>query len=250
MKRWKTGLVALVLAGGALALGGCAAGNTGVPDKIQVESADSKVISVTAREQVKVEPDTAQVIYSVYSQASDAQTCQTQNNTDLEKVLALLKQEGVNDTSVQTSSYGLDPIYDWENGKTISGYEMTTRVTVSDIPLADVGELLSQSVDAGINSIDSVTYLSSQYDEAYQEALAAAVESARIKAQAMAEAGGCKLGALVKLDEYADSQEARYNTRFSAAKEEAAMDMAAGAMAVMPGQLEIEAFITAEFAIE
>lgn len=182
MKRWKTGLAALILAGGAFALSGCAAGNTGVPDKIQVESADSKVISVTAREQVKVEPDMAQVIYSVYSQASDAQTCQTQNNTDLEKVLALLKQEGVSDTSVQTSSYGLDPIYDWENGKTISGYEMTTRVTVSDIPLTDVGELLSQSVDAGINSIDSVTYLSSRYDEAYQEALAAAVEAARIKA--------------------------------------------------------------------
>ncbi len=250
MKRWKTGMAALALAGGAFLLSACAGAKTEIPAKIQVESGNSRVISVTAREQVKVEPDIAQVIYSVYSQASDAQTCQTQNNTDLEKVLALLKQEGVNDTSVQTSSYGLNPIYDWENGKTISGYEMTTRVTVSDIPLAGVGELLSQSVDAGINSIDSVTYLSSKYDEAYQEALAAAVESARIKAQAMAEAGGCKIGALVKLDEYADSQEARYNTRFSAVKEEAAMDMAAGAMAVMPGQLEIEAFITAEFAIE
>ena len=52
------------------------------------------VISVSSREQVKVEPDIAEIIYSVYSQASDAPTCQTQNNSDLDKVLTMLKEQG------------------------------------------------------------------------------------------------------------------------------------------------------------
>ena len=45
---------------------------------------------------------------------------------DLDAVLALLKEKGIADTSVQTSGLGLNPIYDLDNGKKITGYEMTT----------------------------------------------------------------------------------------------------------------------------
>ena len=65
---------------------------------------------------------------------------------------------------------------------------MNTEITVSDIPIDQAGEILSQSVTAGVNQIESVTYFSSQYDENYQEALKGAVAMARSKAEAMAEA--------------------------------------------------------------
>ncbi len=250
MKSMKTGLAAALLAVGAVSMTACAGQSAGMPDTINVQNVENNVISVNSREQVKVEPDMAEIVYSVYSQASDAQTCQTQNNTDLNKVLELLKSQGVAEASIQTSNYGLNPIYNWEEGKTISGYEMTTAVTVSDIPIDQVGTLLSESVDAGVNSIDSVSYLSSSYDKAYQEALAKAIESAKVKAQAMAAAGGCTLGKVVNIQEYGDYQEARYNSYTSRGAGAAQKEMGVADMSVMPGQVEIEANITVEFSIE
>ena len=47
-----------------------------------------------------------------------------------------LKDLGVEEASIQTSAYGLNPIYDWDSGdRAVTGYEMTTEITVSDIPI-------------------------------------------------------------------------------------------------------------------
>ena len=157
---------------------------------------------------------------------------QSENQTDLDAVLALLKEKGIADTSVQTSGLGLNPIYDWDNGKKITGYEMTTEVVVSDVAIEDAGAIISDSVNAGINSIDSVQYQCSNFDEIYQEALKKAIESARVKAEAMAEAGGCKLGTMTNVQEYSSGQQARYyDTSYSsgmAMKEMAMEDAGAG----------------------
>lgn len=224
---------------------GCA--NTAVPETINVQNVARNVIRVDSKEQVKVEPDIAEIIYSVYSQASDAQICQTQNGKDLDNVLALLKTQGIEDKNIQTTNFGLSPIYDWEAGKTITGYEMTTDITVSNIGIDKVGGLISQSVDAGINSISSIAYKSSKYDEAYQQALTKAIEAAKVKAGVMAEAGGCKLGKIANIEEYGDNQISRVGYASNRMEEKST---GAADMAVKPGEIEIEANINVEFIIE
>ncbi|MEY8338667.1 SIMPL domain-containing protein [Lachnospiraceae bacterium 62-35] len=216
---------------------------------VQIQNVENQVISVNSREEVKITPDMAEITYSVYTQASDAKECQKKNGEDLNHVIEILKGMGFEETSIQTSNYDLDPIYDWDNGQKITGYEMETRVTVSDISIDRVGEVISASVDAGVNHIRSVTYMSSKYDEAYQEALKKAVQSAASKAQAMAEAGNCKLGPIVNINEYVSSQEAKYTDYRSskAAAEAEAADF--GAMNVMPGEVSIEANISVDFAV-
>lgn len=230
---------------GAFLFTGCT--QASVPETIKIENTDQNVIRVDSREQVKVEPDMAEIIYSVYSQASDAQTCQTQNSKDLDNVLVLLKAQGIEDKNIQTTNFGLNPVYDWEAGKTITGYEMTTDITVSNVSIDKVGNLLSESVDAGINSISSVTYKSSKYDEAYQQALSKAIEAAKVKAGVMAEAGGCKLGKVAGIEEFGSNQVARASY---AAGKMAQNEMGMADMAVKPGEIEIEANINVEFIIE
>ena len=63
---------------------------------------------------------------------------------------------------------------------------MTTSLTVSDIPVDQAGAIISQSVEAGVNGIESVDYFSSNYDAAYQEALEKAVAAAQTKAETIA----------------------------------------------------------------
>lgn len=234
----------------AIGLTACTQGSTSapIPDTIKVETAKDNVITVQSSEEMKVIPDMAELVFSVTSQAEDAKACQEQNSKDLANVISFLKDSGIAETSIQTSNYGLDPIYDWNSGKTITGYEMNTTITVSDVPMDQAGALISSSVEAGINSISQVTYLSSKYEETYQQALKNAMASAKVKAEAIAEAGGCTLGPVVHVQEYNDNQTARYSSYQNAAKE----DMAAGAaaMSVEPGQLSVQAQVTVEFEIQ
>lgn len=242
----KRSAFAAVIAAGAITLSACS--QAPFPDTIKVQNTENQVITVQSAETVKVVPDMAEITLAVYTQAADAKTCQDQNKQDLDKTLAVLESAGIEKTSIQTSNYGLDPVYDWNSGKTITGYEMNTNITVSDLPIDQVGGLITSCVDAGINRIQSVDYLSSKYDESYQEALKNAMASAKLKAQAIAEAGGASLGGVVHVEEYSSSQQARYNGYQRSAAMESAMDTAAS-IAVEPGQIGIEARISVNYEI-
>ena len=191
--------MAVLLAAGTMTMTSAAglAGCTSAPASVTVQSAENTGITVTSQEKIKAEPDIAEITYSVYSQAADASTCQSENQTDLDAVLALLKEKGIADTSVQTSGLGLNEIY--------------------------------------------------------QEALKKAIESARVKAEAMAEAGGCKLGMMTNVQEYSSGQQARYyDTSYSSgmAMKETAMEDAGAGRNLMPGQVDVEAEVSATFSIQ
>lgn len=243
---WTAGISAAAFA--AVCLGGCTS-QVQVPDTIKVQTGpgESRVIKVTGREEVKVVPDMTEIRYAVYTQADTAADCQKQNGEELAKTIETLKELGVEEKSIQTSSYGMNPIYDWNSGQEITGYEMTTQLTVSGVPVENAGELLSRSVQSGVNRIDSVSYFSSKYDESYNEALKGALAVAKTKAQALAEASGKTLGDVVNVEEYGYNPDVRYGVyaNYSASNEAAAADMA-----VMPGEVSVEAEITVEFAIQ
>lgn len=226
-----------------------AGGNVQVPDKIQIENTDTQVITVNAKESIKVVPDMAQVIYGITTQDTDAAKCQEDTAEKMNQLIDVLKGLGIEEKSIQTSNYDLSPRQDWNNNGTIVGYEMSAQVTVSDIPLDQVGEIISKSVSAGVNQVQSVTYLSSQYDASYQEALKKAIEAAQEKAQALADASGSTLGHAVRITEYGDNQTARYQ---NAMRSSAMVETAAGApgAVMMPGEIDVEANVSVEFAIQ
>lgn len=226
----------------AVLLTGCYnPGSTVVPE----EAAASRVITVNSRESVRVVPDMAEIVIGVTSQDPDAKVCQEQNTEAVNALIETLKSMEIAETSIQTSNYQLSTQNDWNNNGEIIGYEMRAELTVRDIALERVGDILAAAVAAGANEISSVSYLSSQYDASYQEALQLAVEKARQKAQVLAEAGGCTLGAVAEITEYADDQAVRYQNS-SASVMRGGMGAAAD---MMPGEISIEANISVAFEI-
>lgn len=246
-KQMKTGGAAILL--GLACLTGCAA-QTGsqVPNYIQVETVNNaeRTITIQASETVKIAPDMAVIVYGVSTEDKDAGACQQKNSQSVAKVLEYLKGQGIEETSIATSDFSLDPMYDWSGSRRVlTGYEMRTQITVSDVPMEQAGALISQTVDAGANEIISVNYLASGYDEAYQEALAKAVNQAKTKAETMAHAEGYQVVEVVSMEEYGDMQQGRYVdsglSRNTAYKSEAVG--AAEDMAVMAGEMEVAAKI-------
>ncbi len=211
-------------------------------------------ITVNSSEKVTVVPDIAQVVYSVQTQAKDAAGCQNKNSEDINKVIEQLKALGIAESSIQTSDYYMYPIYDYSgNTQKITGYQATATLTVSDLPIDDLGNILAQSVSTGINTIQSITYQSSSYDSAYQEALKLAVGSAKTKASALAEAGECTLGGVANIVENSNYGEARYTDNALASKMNASAtkEMLADTGAnIMPGEMDVEVNITVEYFIQ
>lgn len=210
----------------------------------------ARSVTVNSTEQVSVVPDIAEIVYSIQTQGSDAQTCEEENSATSDQVVALLKQLGVAENSIRTTGYYLNPVYDWSGSmQVLTGYEAVTTLTISDLPMDQVGEILTQSVDAGVNNIQSISYLSSEYDTAYQEALSLAVAAARTKADALAQAEGYTVGEILSIQETSGYSEARYNDIALAQSTMTAAD-AEESVSIMPGELDIEASVVVEFSMQ
>ena len=92
-----------------LPLSGCGT----VPQSVQLVGAESHVITVTASEEVRVEPDMAEIVYGVTTEAADAETRRQQNGEAIAAVVEALKALGVEESSIQTTRLNLSPQYDW-----------------------------------------------------------------------------------------------------------------------------------------
>lgn len=226
-----------------------AASSLNNPAALYTGAFEQNSITVNSSEQVTVVPDIAQVIYSVRSQAKDAAGCQQKNAEAVNQVIEQLKSLNIAETSIQTTDYYINPIYNYSNGNsTITGYEAITTLTVSDLPIDGLSEILTASVSSGVNTIQSVTYQASSYDESYQQALKDAMASALEKAAILAEAAGGQVGSVLRIEETSHYSATRYTngtaTNEAAFKKQATMEDTAQ---IMPGEIGVEASIIVEY---
>ncbi len=245
-KRIAAPLLCMLLFFALLTFSAC---QTTVPAENIPKEETERSVTVNSTEQVSVVPDIAEIVFSIQTQGSDAQGCQEDNDAASAQVIACLTQLGVAEASIRTTGYYLNPVYDWSGSiQLLTGYEAMTTLTVSDLPMEQVGEILTQSVNAGVNNIQSISYLSSNYDAAYQEALSLAVAAARTKADALAQAEGYTVGEILSVQETSGYTQARYND--SALEQYSTARVTDKSMSIMPGELEIEASVVVEFSMQ
>lgn len=218
----------------------------------QISHYIGNTITVNSSEKVTIIPDIAEIVYSVRTQAKNAASCQQENTASVSQVIELLKGLNVAEASIQTSDYYMNPIYDYSgNTARITGYEATTTLTVSDLPIDGLDNILAKSVDGGINTIQSITYMASRYDESYHQALTNAVSAAYEKASVLAQAAGCTVGNVISIQETSGYSEARYTdtalTNMSRSMKQEAEYSLADTTGIMPGEIQIEASIVVEY---
>lgn len=244
---WK--MIALALGAGLLAsvLVACGSNPAGL--------SDAGGITVSATSEVKVVPDKARINVSVITEDKQAEACRTANAEAVDAVMKELVELGVAKNSVQTSYANLSPRYGSKSGESdedwsIVGYEMNTRLTVSDLDIDNVSTAVQACVAAGANGADGIEYYASNYDETYNNALAQAIETAKVKAEGIAQATGVRLGKVTNVSEGYQDTSYRYVDSLDAgmvADEEVAAGSAVAK--TMPGQVGITAEVTVTYAI-
>lgn len=252
MKKWMT--VFLVLGIGLLSgCGGEMPEDTAIAEECFINPAEeatgSGTVTVSAEGEVRIAPDMAEVTLGVENTEADAAEAQRKNSEGVEALLRVLAGLGISEQSIQTTDYSMYPRYDdW--GEEITGYRIVTDLTISDLTISELPEVLDACSESGVTEVNRVRYFCSSYDEAYEEAIAEAVKRAREKAAVLAEAAGRSLGEIAEMTEGYEDTSLRYredNGAFMMATEEE-MDAGSG-KAWMPGEVSVTAQVTVNYTL-
>ena len=127
-----------------------------------------------------------------------------QNNIQAQAISEAAQALGVEPVDIQTASFNVYPMSDYDmEGKISRKYfvvENTVYITVRD--LSKLGVLLDSVVRSGANTINSISFDVVDKESAMAEARDLAIAKARSEAEAIAKAAGVKLGDLQSVNVY------------------------------------------------
>lgn len=157
----------------------------------QAEQFDT--IVVTGSSDMEFAPDQAESWLTIQNKATNAKDAQRLNSETADKVYAALQNAGVNKNEIETTSYTVYPVYEWDGERSVlRGYEVTNTIKLTTKDVENVGDYLDVAVNAGVNNVQNVQFTLSKDAEkkAKDTVLKAAGTAAREKAQSLASSVG------------------------------------------------------------
>lgn len=205
-------------------------------------------LSLSATGEVALTPDQATVSAGVVTQGDSAADAVRGNAQAMNQVFAELRRLGVAERDMQTSQLSVNPIYERydRNGsreQRITGYEARNTVSALVRDIEEVGAVIDAVFEAGANTLNGVSFSSSQSDEARDEARRRAVAELMGLRDLYAEAAGFEVVRLVSLSESGGGRPYPVMARAEAFSADAATPVAAG-------ELTISATVSATWEIE
>lgn len=159
-----------------------------------------RTVTVSGTATIRSQPDEATVTLGVQTRAMTAEAAMRDNAERMREVIAAVRREGVAADDIATAWVSLYPQYD-DQGIGVEGYVAENQVTVTVRSMQAVGRVIDVAVEAGANLTSGISFRLSDEGEGVERALAEAVEDARAKALALADATGARLGAVVSVSE-------------------------------------------------
>jgi len=202
-------IVAVLLVGGwLLAAPGTFVARAQDADDTSAASAN-RTISVSGTGQASATPDIAVVTLGVETQAADAGTAVSENNTQMEAVLQALEDGGVAQMDIQSQVIRLTPQYQQPSSSTGStqgpaelvGFIATDIVQVTVRQIDSLADLIDSAVQAGANQIQGISLEISDPGNLFGQARQAAWEDAMHKAQQLAGLSSSGLGMVLTINE-------------------------------------------------
>lgn len=163
-----------------------------------------RTITINGKGSVKAAPDKVSVSAGVETQAPTAKDALARNTDAMTKVVAALKDAGIDPKDIQTTNFSVSPRYEnRDDGKParIVGYSVMNSVFVTTHDIGKLGTILDQLVTAGANSIGGISFDIDKPEEKQNEARKAAMEDAIAKAKLYVAAAGAELGPVMTITE-------------------------------------------------
>ena len=203
--------------------------------------AGSSGITTSGEATIKMKPDIAVLNLGMTAASTSAADAQAQVAQRVANVLKSAKDLGIADSDVKTYGYELSPTYQPNGYPKISGYTASEQISFTLRDVTKVGRALDALAgDTGATNA-SIQFALDDRKPAEAEARAQAIGDARTRAEAMAKAGGVRLGSLLSVSDQQSGSvgPAIYTTA-----------RAAGADTVVPvGDLDVVIRVQVQYAI-
>jgi uncharacterized protein YggE len=166
--------------------------------------ASSDTITVVGEATVSGTPDEVVLSLTVESDGETPAAAMNKNSDAMAEVLRRLDREGVDGSDIETANVSVYPVrtYNPETGEErLTGYRAQNSITVTLANAEQVSKVLSAAVEEGVNIFSGPVWRLADDTETVAEALRNAIENARTKAEAMADAQGVELGDVITMSE-------------------------------------------------
>ncbi len=164
----------------------------------------TRSVSVSATGMVKAQPNLAQISTGVVSQGETARDALDQNSDQMRKVVAALKEKGIDPKDIQTTDFSVHPRYQHNKDgapPVIVGYRVVNSVRIMVRDITKLGAILDKVVGMGANEIGGIEFSIDKPEALQDEARRRAMAAALAKAKLYAEAAGAKVGKVLTITE-------------------------------------------------
>jgi uncharacterized protein YggE len=215
---------------------------------------DDRLIHVSGTGKVTTDPDVVKITIAVETENTDAVKAQQENAERMTKTVSSLKALGLTDDEISTAGYN---IYSYTTGsdspfgKDKKIYKVTNTVLVETNRIDLAGDIIDASVMNGANRINSIYFtLSDEKSQSLRsEAITAAVEQAKLDADAVSAALGVEISGVKSVN--VGSSYTPYS--YSNSMDYAVMEKSAGGMAaptpVQPDTVDVTASVSIDYLI-
>lgn len=162
-------------------------------------------ITVQGEGEVLSVPDVAMFTFSVNATAESVEAAQQQSATAMNAALAYLKEQGVEEKDIKTTSYYVNPHYSNPNciygprgeyncpEAVITGYDVSQSIEVRVRDTAKSGEILTGIGSRGVNNVSGLQFIIDDESNVKEEARSMAIADAKEKAEKLAKDLGVSL---------------------------------------------------------
>lgn len=176
-----------------------------------IQPSSFRSFTTTGEGKVVAVPDVAQFSFGVTSEGGmEITKLQGDNTKKMNAAIEFLKGKGIDAKDIKTEQYNLQPRMEYggcyKSGlpcppPKIVGYTISQSVTVKIRQFEKIGDAMSGIAALGVNSVSQLNFTIDDPKKLQSDARTQAIADAKIKAEAIAQAGGFRLGRLLSIEE-------------------------------------------------
>ncbi len=220
-----------------------------IRDKIQKSE---NTITVSDTGTIYTKPDLALATASVVTEKKTVAEAMQENTRKMNAVIDAVKELGVEDKDLKTTSFNIYPRYEWYEAtelypsgrRVLVGYEITQSLQIKIRDMEKIGTIIGAATDAGANEVSDLQFTVDKEDALKAQARAEAINKAKAKAEELAKQLGIRL---VKISNFSESGTMPY---FYSAKEAAPSGIGGGETPqIETGENKIEVTVSITYEI-
>jgi uncharacterized protein YggE len=213
-------------------------------------------ITVTGHAELHIPADSGTLCLEVITVDEDLQSALVRNDEIVSRAITIAERNGIPREDIQTSTIEIKAIYDelyfrdilrnlFRKESLLSGYLVRKSLTLSITDLEKTEVILRETIRAGINQVQGISYTSTKLEEFRTEAASKALENAKKKAKELALSLGKTIGQPISIYEVTPVQQGEPHPQGYGAPERALSSKPRQAFA--PGLVPVRASVTATF---